>query len=297
MLIVEPLDGRLTQRFGGGRVAVVGVSILCLSTLPVRLHRRPHLDPLRSRSCWSCAGVGIGLSFMPAMTAAFASLRTDQLSDATPQMNVLQRVGGAIGTAVLAVVLQRAGADAHTPGGARRAPSTPPTGGRSGSSLLSLIPCLDAAARRAPARPPAGRPMPRPRRALAESASRPALSDPRRSRRAQRAERPRSRDRRSRERAGSSSCWTSARPSGASFAACSRLRGRDTHLGGSELSHAQFELLIELHERGPLPAGELATAAQLTPATVTQMLDHLAASGHVERARSEHRPARRGLRV
>jgi DNA-binding MarR family transcriptional regulator len=71
------------------------------------------------------------------------------------------------------------------------------------------------------------------------------------------------------------------------FRALNRLRGRDTHLGGAELSHAQFELLIELYERGPLPAGELATAARLTPATVTQMLDHLAASGHVERARSE----------
>ena len=35
-------------------------------------------------------------------------MRPDQLSDATPQMNVLQRIGGAIGTAVLAVVLQRA---------------------------------------------------------------------------------------------------------------------------------------------------------------------------------------------
>jgi DNA-binding MarR family transcriptional regulator len=70
------------------------------------------------------------------------------------------------------------------------------------------------------------------------------------------------------------------------FRTLSRLRGRDTHLQGSELSHAQFELLIELDERGELPAGELATAARLTPATVTQMLDHLAECGHVERVRS-----------
>jgi DNA-binding MarR family transcriptional regulator len=65
------------------------------------------------------------------------------------------------------------------------------------------------------------------------------------------------------------------------------MRGRDTHLAGTELSHAQFELLVELHGRGPLSAGELATAAQLTPATVTQMLEHLASSGHVERTRLE----------
>ncbi len=66
-----------------------------------------------------------------------------------------------------------------------------------------------------------------------------------------------------------------------------RLRGRDTHLGAGELTHAQCELLFELEERGELSAGELACAAQLTPATVTQMLDHLAAGGHVERARLE----------
>jgi MarR family transcriptional regulator, organic hydroperoxide resistance regulator len=71
------------------------------------------------------------------------------------------------------------------------------------------------------------------------------------------------------------------------FRSLSRLRGRDTHLAGTDLSHAQCELLFELHERGALSAGELAAAAKLTPATVTQMLEHLAASGHVERARSE----------
>jgi MarR family transcriptional regulator, organic hydroperoxide resistance regulator len=71
------------------------------------------------------------------------------------------------------------------------------------------------------------------------------------------------------------------------FRSFNRLRGRDTHLGAGELSHAQFELLTELFERGELPAGELAAAARLTPATVTQMLDHLAEQGHVERVRSQ----------
>jgi len=70
------------------------------------------------------------------------------------------------------------------------------------------------------------------------------------------------------------------------FRSLRQLRGRDTHLIGSEVSHAQMELLVELSEQGPLSAGDLAIAAQLTPATVTQMLDHLAASGHVQRTRS-----------
>jgi DNA-binding MarR family transcriptional regulator len=71
------------------------------------------------------------------------------------------------------------------------------------------------------------------------------------------------------------------------FRTLNRMRGRDTHLGGSELSHAQVELLSELEERGELPAGELAAAARLAPGTVTQMLDHLADCGHVERVRSQ----------
>ena len=58
-------------------------------------------------------GFGIGMSMMPAMTAAYAVLRPDQVNNATPQLNVLQRVGGSIGTAILAVVAperhQRAG--------------------------------------------------------------------------------------------------------------------------------------------------------------------------------------------
>ncbi len=71
------------------------------------------------------------------------------------------------------------------------------------------------------------------------------------------------------------------------FRAVSRMRGRDTHLVGGELSHAQFELLIELDERGELSSGELAGAARITPATVSQLLDGLVEQGYVRRSRSE----------
>jgi DNA-binding MarR family transcriptional regulator len=72
-----------------------------------------------------------------------------------------------------------------------------------------------------------------------------------------------------------------------SYRSLRSLRGRDTHLVAGKISHAQFELISELYERGPLPAGELACAAGLSAAAVSQMLDHLAAEGHVERVRSE----------
>ncbi|HKZ14298.1 MAG TPA: MDR family MFS transporter [Solirubrobacterales bacterium] len=114
MLLVAPWIARMTDRFGGGRVALVGVSVLTLSSLPLAFIGADTSIAFISLVLL-LRGVGIGLSFIPTTTVAFAALRTDQLSDATPQMNVLQRVGGAIGTAVLAVVLQRAAAGAHGP--------------------------------------------------------------------------------------------------------------------------------------------------------------------------------------
>jgi EmrB/QacA subfamily drug resistance transporter len=112
MLLVMPLAGRFSDRFGGGRVAIVGVSILCLATVPLAFVGT-GTSIVYISLVLVLRGVGIGFSFMPAMTAAFASLRPEQLSDATPQLNVLQRIGGAIGVAVLAVVLQRA--SGHAP--------------------------------------------------------------------------------------------------------------------------------------------------------------------------------------
>jgi EmrB/QacA subfamily drug resistance transporter len=140
MLLVMPLSGRLSQRFGGGRVAIVGVGILSLGTIPLAFVGA-GTSLVSISLVLLLRGVGIGLSFMPAMTAAFASLRPDQLSDATPQLNVLQRIGGAIGTAVLAVVLQRA--SGHAPSLAHLAGAFDTAYWWSlGICLLALIPCL-----------------------------------------------------------------------------------------------------------------------------------------------------------
>jgi MFS family permease len=140
MLLVMPLTGRLTERFGGGRVALVGVTILCLGTVPLAFVGG-GTSILSISLVLLLRGVGIGFAFVPAMSAAFASLRPEQLSDATPQLNVLQRIGGAIGTAVLAVVLQRA--SGHAPTVSKLAGAFDSAYWWSlGIALLSLIPCL-----------------------------------------------------------------------------------------------------------------------------------------------------------
>jgi len=65
-----------------------------------------------------------------------------------------------------------------------------------------------------------------------------------------------------------------------------RLRGRDAQRPG-ELGFAQYRLLFGLSTGDHLSTGQLATVADLAPATVTQMLDGLVVMGLVERTRSD----------
>jgi DNA-binding MarR family transcriptional regulator len=69
------------------------------------------------------------------------------------------------------------------------------------------------------------------------------------------------------------------------MAAHRRLRGRETHRPG-ELSFAQYGLLFGLYFGEPRSLRDLALAADVSAATAAEMLDGLAASGLVERARS-----------
>jgi DNA-binding MarR family transcriptional regulator len=71
----------------------------------------------------------------------------------------------------------------------------------------------------------------------------------------------------------------------AAMAAVRRLRGRETHRPG-ELSYAQYGLLFSLAAGGELSTGELALAADISPASATQMLDAMERTGLVERTRS-----------
>jgi EmrB/QacA subfamily drug resistance transporter len=121
--IVMPIAGKLTDRFGGGPFTLFGVVLTTLATIPFGFIGA-HSSIFGLSVAMFIRGVGIGFAFMPAMAAAFASLERSELAHATPQMNVLQRVGGSIGTAVLAVVLQRALTGVHTVEGAAGAYGT-----------------------------------------------------------------------------------------------------------------------------------------------------------------------------
>jgi DNA-binding MarR family transcriptional regulator len=70
------------------------------------------------------------------------------------------------------------------------------------------------------------------------------------------------------------------------MAAVRRLRGRESHRPG-ELSDAQYSLLFCLRDGDAVRTSELALAADLSPASTTEMLDSLAGAGLVTRVRSD----------
>ena len=95
-------------------------------------------------------GFGIGLSIMPAMTAAFSVLTPEQVNDATPQLTVLQRVGGSLGTAIIAVVLEGHLEATPTPQAAVAAGFGHTYTWVMAVTLLALLPTADAGPDRAP---------------------------------------------------------------------------------------------------------------------------------------------------
>jgi len=140
MALVMPLAGKLSDRMGGGPLALFGVIVTTIATIPFGLIGA-HTSILWLSIAMLIRGFGIGFAFMPAMAAAFASLERSELAHATPQLNVLQRVGGSIGTALMAVVLQRSLTGAHTTAAAASAYGTA-FWASAGLTALAIIPCI-----------------------------------------------------------------------------------------------------------------------------------------------------------
>jgi EmrB/QacA subfamily drug resistance transporter len=103
--LVMPIAGRLTDRVGGGRVALVGIVLATLGTLPF-MFVGPDTPYGLLAGTLVVRGFGLAGTMMPAMAAAYAVLDRSAVPRATSALNVIQRVGGSMGTAVLAVVLE-----------------------------------------------------------------------------------------------------------------------------------------------------------------------------------------------
>jgi MFS family permease len=101
------LAGALTDKLGARRIVPVGVVLALAGT--VAFSQVGAATPY-----WYLAvallmiGAGLGATITPSMAAAFQDLGHAEMAQATSALNVVQRVAGALGTALLAVVLQTA---------------------------------------------------------------------------------------------------------------------------------------------------------------------------------------------
>jgi EmrB/QacA subfamily drug resistance transporter len=102
----------LMKRLGGGGTVVIGIALTMVATVP--------LTTLSSDTSYVllCAslvvrGLGTGLTIVPAMTRAFQSIRPQSIADASAQLNLIQRIGGAVALAAVTVVLEQAARARH----------------------------------------------------------------------------------------------------------------------------------------------------------------------------------------
>ena len=103
-LVSMPIAARLTDKTGPRRVVLVGLTLVVIGMLSLTQIQSDTPIWLIEGTLF-VLGLGMGATMMPSMTASIFTLQRHEIARATSAMNVIQRVGGSIGTALLAVVL------------------------------------------------------------------------------------------------------------------------------------------------------------------------------------------------
>jgi EmrB/QacA subfamily drug resistance transporter len=104
--IAMPMAGRITDRIGAGRIVPFGILLALIGILGFT-QVSASTPFVELALALFVVGLGIGASMMPAISAAYQTLRGPQVVNASPALNVMQRVGGSIGSALMAVALAR----------------------------------------------------------------------------------------------------------------------------------------------------------------------------------------------
>jgi len=104
--LILPYTGRLTDRHGGGVVSAIGCALVVAASVTFALL---PLDASTVVVQLTLALFGVSTAFaaVPPIIAAYKTVTAQALSDATTTVNIVQRVGGALGGALFAVVIAR----------------------------------------------------------------------------------------------------------------------------------------------------------------------------------------------
>jgi EmrB/QacA subfamily drug resistance transporter len=103
--ITMPIAGKIVDTRGPGKVVLAGLAMI-VAGMVVLTQVGGSTSYLLLGLTLFVLGLGMGATMMPAMTAALQTLARPAVPRATSALNIIQRVGGSLGTALLAVVLQ-----------------------------------------------------------------------------------------------------------------------------------------------------------------------------------------------
>jgi EmrB/QacA subfamily drug resistance transporter len=102
--LMMPLAGRAADRNGAGKV-VLGGMVFMLAGMLGFTQVGNDTSYAELSGFQFLLGLGMGSTMMPAMSAAFQTMARADVARATTALNIIQRVGGSIGVALLSVVL------------------------------------------------------------------------------------------------------------------------------------------------------------------------------------------------
>ena len=111
MLAVYPWLGLLTDRWGCRAVSVGGTLLAIVGTLPFLWMTQDRLSPFLLAVSLFARGAGQGAIGVPAVSAAYVAVPREQLALATTASNIVQRLGGPIGTTIMGMVLSLTATD------------------------------------------------------------------------------------------------------------------------------------------------------------------------------------------
>jgi EmrB/QacA subfamily drug resistance transporter len=103
---VMRLSGRVTDRIGPRRVVPYGIILMAAATIPFAFVTTSTSEVLLATTLFA-RGLGMGLSMMPIMAAAYFDLSHADIPRASTTLNIVRQIGGSVATALFAVVLER----------------------------------------------------------------------------------------------------------------------------------------------------------------------------------------------
>ncbi|MFD5225761.1 MDR family MFS transporter [Microbacterium sp. NPDC058342] len=104
-LLSRTMAGRLTDSLGARSVAIAGFVVMGLATIPFAV-ADAGTDMTWLMIALLVRGFGMGTLMIPMMSVAFVGLERDQVPHASIITRLAQQIGGAFGTAILAVILE-----------------------------------------------------------------------------------------------------------------------------------------------------------------------------------------------